>query len=56
MMLTSVDHQTDGARCRRLSFAAYLVKPVKSRRAQGIAVRSASRAPKRNSPLRLRAR
>ncbi len=50
MMLTSVDHQTDGARCRRLKLASYLVKPVKSNELKA-AVRSALRDTQEEQPV-----
>ncbi len=50
MMLTSVDHQTDGARCRRLKLASYLVKPVKSNELK-TAVRSALRGTQQEQPV-----
>jgi two-component system, sensor histidine kinase and response regulator len=50
MMLTSVDHQTDGARCRRLKLAAYLVKPVKAKELKA-ALRSALKSRPKEPPL-----
>jgi PAS domain S-box-containing protein len=50
MMLTSLDHQTDGARCRRLKLVSYFVKPVKSNELKA-AVRTALRGAPQEQPV-----